>query len=119
MSVDPVALAKAYLDTLQPYDSQKAKAFFAEDAVYVSAGVNGRIEGREAIIAAFDRYFAEFPDQQAVDEAVERVEPLAVRVAWHLTATSRTTGRAVTRRGTETIRFDAEGRITRVEVFDA
>jgi hypothetical protein len=37
---------------------------------------------------------------------------------WRLAATSVTLGRRVERRGVETVCFDAEGRITSVEVED-
>jgi len=119
MSLDPVALLRRYHDALNGYDAATVKAMFAEDAVYVSPGVKGRIAGRDAIIAAFTAYFAEHPDQAAIDEAVTLVAPDVVRSAWKLEATARSTGRRVTRRGTETISFDRQGLIRHVEVSDA
>lgn len=118
MSIDPVALLKRYHAALNSYHAPTVKAMFAEDAVYVSPGVRGRIAGREAIIAAFTAYFAEHPDQAAIDEAVTLLAPDAVRSAWRLEATARATGRRVTRRGTETVTFDGSGLIRHVEVTD-
>lgn len=118
MSIDPVALVRRYHAALQPYDASVAAACFAPAAVYVSPGVNGRIEGRGAIIAAFDAYFAEYPDQQAEDTRIDRLPGLAACAHWRLAATSATTGLRIIRHGVETVRFDAEGLIIAVEVED-
>lgn len=119
MSLDPVALLDNYHAALNAYDEATVKAMFAEDAVYVSPGVNGRIEGRDAIIAAFSAYFTEHPDQHAVDDEVTRVATDAVRSRWRLEATARSTGKRVARRGLETVTFTADGLIRHVEVTDA
>ncbi len=119
MTLDPVALLRRYHDALNDYDERTVKAMFAEDAVYVSPGVNGRIAGRDAIIAAFTAYFAEHPDQHAVDESVEQTNDRSVTSAWRLEATARSTGRRVVRHGTETVTFGADGLIYHVEVADA
>jgi len=119
MTLDPVALLRRYHEALNRYDEATVKAMFAPDAVYVSPGVNGRIAGRDAIIAAFTAYFAEHPDQHAVDESVVPAGDLGVRSVWALAATARSTGRRVTRRGTETVTFGADGLIRHVEVTDA
>ena len=113
-----MALTTRYHAALNDYDAAEVAAMFARDAVYVSPGVNGRIEGREAIIAAFSAYFAEHPDQKAEDERIECVGPSMARAHWRLSATARSTGRTVTRQGVETVHFDAGGLITRVEVED-
>jgi uncharacterized protein (TIGR02246 family) len=118
MSLDPVALVRRYHASLDPYDGEKVMAFFAEDAVYVSPGVNGRIAGRGAIIAAFSAYFAEHPDQHAEDEEIVRLGPFEARAAWWLSATARSTGAPVARRGIETVTFDAAGLIVKVRVED-
>lgn len=119
MSLDPVALLRRYHQALNAYDEATVKAMFAEDAIYVSPGVNGRIEGRAAIIAAFTTYFTEHPDQHAIDDEVAQVAPAAVRSVWRLAATAQSTGQRVTRRGTETVTFGADGLIRHVEVSDA
>ena len=119
MTIDPVALLKRYHAALNDYDERTVKAMFAADAIYVSPGVKGRIVGREAIIAAFTAYFAEHPDQTAIDEVVTRVAPDAVKSVWKLEATARSTGKRVTRRGTQTVTFNADGLIAHVEVADA
>lgn len=118
MSRDPVALVRRYHAALNHYDAEEVRAMFAADAVYDSPGVNGRLTGRDAIIAAFSAYFAEYPDQQAVDDRLEQLAPDAARARWRLTATARSTGRTVTRRGTETVHFDADGLIAHVVVAD-
>ena len=119
MSIDPVALLQRYHAALNAYDEATVKAMFAVDAVYVSPGVKGRIAGREAIIAAFSTYFAEHPDQHAIDDEVTRVAPDAVRSAWRLEATARSSGQRVARRGMEMVTFTADGLIRHVEVTDA
>ena len=119
MSIDPVALLRRYHTALNAYDARTVSPLFAREAVYVSPGVNGRIDGRDAIIAEFTRYFAEHPDQHAIDEEVVLVAPDSVRSVWALQATARSTGRRVTRRGTETVRFGDDGLIRHVEVEDA
>jgi len=119
MTIDPVALLRRYHAALNAYDARTVSPMFAEDAVYVSPGIDGRIAGRDAIIAAFTRYFAEHPDQHAIDEEVALVATNSVRSVWRLEATARSTGRRVTRRGTETVRFGDDGLIRHVEVEDA
>ena len=72
MPIDPVALVRRYHAALNGYDEKTVSQMFAPDAIYVSPGVNGRIEGREAIIAAFGTYFAEHADQHAEDGSIVR-----------------------------------------------
>jgi hypothetical protein len=81
--------------------------------------VNGRIAGREAILAAFSAYFTEHPDQHSVDDEIAAVAPDTARSLWRLSTTARSTGRRVTRRGSETVRFREDGLIMHVEVTDA
>lgn len=118
MSLDPVALVRRYHDALNAYDELTVAPMFSTRAVYVSPGVNGRLEGREAIIAAFSAYFAEHPDQQAVDDTIERLAPDAARSHWRLTATKRSSGERIIREGSETVRFESSGLILHVEVVD-
>ena len=118
MSIDPVALVERYHAALNAYEAAEVAAMFSAVAVYASPGVNGRIEGRDAIIAAFSAYFAEHPDQRAEDEEITHVGPHEARAVWRLQATARSTGQRVTRRGIETVRFDAQGLILSVEVED-
>ena len=118
MSIDPVALVERYHAALNAYHAAEVAAMFAPQAVYVSPGIKGRIEGRDAIIAAFSAYFAEHPDQRADDEQITRVGPHEARAVWRLQATARSTGQRVTRQGIETVRFDPDGLILGVEVED-
>jgi ketosteroid isomerase-like protein len=115
---DPVQRAVAYHDAINALDFAIIEASFAEDAVYVSGGVGGRIEGREAIMAAFRSYFAAYPDQVAEDTQIEAVGDSAVRAVWRLTATHNETGEKLIRTGEETVTFNADGRIIRVDVSD-
>lgn len=118
MSLDPVALLQRYHGALNRYEEAVLRAMFATDAVYVSPGVGGRLEGRDAIIKAFSAYFAEHPDQQAEDERVEQAAPNAARATWRLTATSTSSGARIIRQGVETVTFGADGLIRHVEVED-
>jgi len=118
MTIDPVALVRRYHAALNAYDAAVVGPMFATDAVYVSPGVSGRLAGREAIITAFDGYFAEHPDQYAVDEAIEQLSPLQARARWQLEATQRSSGRRIRRRGSETVTFGTGGLIVHVEVTD-
>ena len=110
---------RQYHAAIDRLDFEAIAGFFAEDAVYVSDGIGAATEGRSAIIAAFRRYFAEYPDQVSVDELVENVSTDAARSVWRLTATSVSTGKRAERRGEELVRFDGSGRIVEVIVRDA
>ncbi len=115
---DPVRQLAIYHDAINALDFAAIDAFFAEDAVYVSGGVGGRIEGREAIMAAFRQYFAAYPDQVAEDTEIEAVGGHAARAVWQLTASHSETGEKLVRTGEETVTFSADGRIVRVDVRD-
>ena len=110
VSFDPAQAVRDYHAAIAALDFGAIEAFFAEEAVYRSAGTGGSIEGRTAILAAFRRYFAEFPDQQAEDSLVEQVAPRVARSLWSLVATSRHTGAVSRRAGEEIVTFDATGR---------
>ena len=118
MTIELLALTGRNHEALNHYDEATVKAMFAPGAVYVSKGVNGRIEGRDSILSAFTAYFHEHPDQHAEDEGVEILSPNVVRFAWRLEATSRSTGRRVVRQGVETVTYDGDGLISHVEVID-
>lgn len=117
MTFDPVAAAKRYLDAVNDLDFAVIEDFYAKDAVYGSEKVGG-LKGRDAIMAAFRSYFETYPDQQAVDELIEAVSPLAARAVWRLKATNAQTGEPLIRFGEETITFNAEGKIVSVDVTD-
>jgi ketosteroid isomerase-like protein len=117
MAVDPVERAKLFHDVINAIDFDAIEDFFAKDATYVSNGV-GSLKGRDEIMAAFRRYFSDYPDQVAHDELTELVSPMAARAVWSLTATHSGTGKPLMRRGEETITFNAEGRVTNVDVTD-
>lgn len=115
---DPVALLRRYHAALEPYDRAVVAPLLAAGAVYHSPGLAGVIAGRDAILAAFDDYFAAHPDQRSEDSAITAAAPRAARAIWQLRATHAPTGRTVLRRGIETIGFDTAGRILRVVVED-
>jgi ketosteroid isomerase-like protein len=115
---DPAAHLITFHAAINALDFTTIERFFAEDAIYVSGGVGGRIDGRGAIMAAFRSYFDAYPDQVAEDTLVEELGPRAARSVWRLKATNSRTGEILDRSGEETLTFDSEGRIARVDVTD-
>ena len=114
---DPVALVKRYHAALNHFDAAVITPMFAEEATYTSPSV-GVLRGRDAIIAAMESYFTEFPDQVAEDETVELVALNTVRCEWRLNATSSSTGQPSVRRGVETLVLADDGRILTIAVED-
>lgn len=117
LSFDPAAASVRFHAVIGDLDFEAIEAFFADDATYSSGKVGG-LKGRADIMAAFRRYFTEYPDQVAEDSLVEQVSPLAARVVWSLHATSASTGEPLVRRGEETITFNDQGKIIDVHVTD-
>lgn len=115
--LDTLERAKLFHAAINAIDFAVIEDFFAEDAAYVSNGV-GSLRGRAEIMTAFRRYFSDYPDQVAHDELVELVSPMAARAVWSLTATHSQSGKPLVRRGEETITFNDEGRVVRVDVTD-
>lgn len=113
-----VAVIRAYHAAVDAMDFDAVSNFFTKDAVYVSGGVGGAVEGRDAILAAFRAYFAEYPDQVAVDDSVEASTPFEVRSVWRLTAVSAETGIKTQRSGREIATLDPAGKIVRIVVND-
>lgn len=116
-SFDPKAALIAYHAAVEAQDFATIAAMFHPDIAYESPGV-GTVTGRDAVIDSFRAYFAEHPDQTAVDDRVERVAPLAAHADWRLTATKRSTGERIERAGEEVVFFDEDGLIVRVIVAD-
>ncbi|WEZ84118.1 nuclear transport factor 2 family protein [Rhizobium sp. 32-5/1] len=117
MTYDPAELLIRYHDAINALDFAAIEAFFVDNATY-SSGKIGAVEGKAVILSGFRRYFDEYPDQVARDSLVETVSRNAARAVWHLEATSTITGERLVRDGEETITFDADGRILKVEVTD-
>jgi ketosteroid isomerase-like protein len=115
---DPVEHLTIFHNAINALDYQTIEDYFAEDAVYVSGGVGGRIDGRDAIMVAFRKYFDAYPDQVARDVSVDRVGGNAARSVWELQAVHSGTGEPLVRRGEETLVFNADGKITRIDVTD-
>ena len=116
-ALDPVALVRRFHAAISMLDFAAIEAFFTEDATYSSGKIGGP-RGRADIMVAFRRYFAEYPDQIAQDSLIEPLSPVSARSIWHLTATSRLTGKQLRREGVEVVIFNRDGRIVSVEVID-
>jgi hypothetical protein len=114
---DPAAATERFHAAIGELDFKVIEDFFADDATYSSGKVGG-LKGRGDIMAAFRRYFAEYPDQVAEDSLIEPVSALAARTVWRLSATSASTGAPLARQGEETITFNAQGKIVSVDVTD-
>ena len=117
MAHDLVGLVHRYHAALNALDLDGVAAMLADEAEYHSPSVGG-ILGKHAIMAAMRGYFAEYPDQVAVDDRTYHAGPDAVRSEWRLKATSKSTGKKTERRGAETVFFTPRGLIRRVEVTD-
>ncbi|MEQ1950841.1 nuclear transport factor 2 family protein [Mesorhizobium sp. CN2-181] len=115
---DPVEVLKRFHDAVNAQDYEVIEGFFADDATYGSVKV-GTLRGKPAILAAFRRYFAEYPDQVAHDDGFTKLSETSAKSSWHLEATSATTGEKLIRSGEETIFLNAEGKIERVDVSDS
>lgn len=117
MPFDPAAATERFHAMIGDLDFAAIEDFLADDATY-SSGKIGGLKGRADIMAAFRRYFAEYPDQVAEDSLVEPLSPFAARAVWRLSATSALTGKPLVRRGEETITFNDQGKIVSVDVTD-
>jgi hypothetical protein len=117
MTKDLLKLAERYNAALNNFDYAALEKIFAEDAEYHSSGIGG-LYGRPAIIEAMKAYYHEFSDQVSTNDSVEVIGPNSVRTHWRLHATTKSSGRKVTRQGVETIHFNPKGLITTVEVKD-
>ena len=117
MSKDLLKQAERYYAALSNFDYAALEKLFAEDAEYHSSGIGG-LYGRPAIIEAMKAYFHEFSDQVSTNDSIEVIGPSSVRTHWRLHATTKSSGRKVTRQGAETIHFNPKGLIATVEVKD-
>jgi ketosteroid isomerase-like protein len=117
MSKDITKLAERYFTALNNFDYATLEKLFAEDAEYHSSGIGG-LYGRPAIIEAMRAYFHEFSDQVSTNDSIELLSETSVRTHWRLQATTKSSGRKVTRQGVEIIHFNPKGQIATVEVKD-
>jgi len=117
MSKDIMKLAERYFTALNNFDYATLEKLFAEDAEYHSSGIGG-LYGRPAIIEAMRAYFHEFSDQVSTNDSIELLSETSVRTHWRLHATTKSSGRKVTRQGVEIIHFNSKGLIATVEVKD-
>ncbi len=107
-----------YFNTLNAFDLKAVERMFAEDAVYVSSGLNNQKLGRANIMAAFEKYFEEFSNQVSIDDNIKSVAPNTFSSFWRLKATSSKTGKLSERAGTQVTTFNEAGLIVHVEVRD-
>ena len=117
MSKDLLKLVERYYAALKHFDYATLEKIFAEDAEYHSSGIGG-LYGRPAIIEAMRAYFHEFSDQVSTNDSIELLSETSVRTHWRLHATTKSSGRKVTRQGVEIIHFNPKGLIATVEVKD-
>jgi len=117
MSKDLLKQAERYYAALNHFDYAALEKLFAEDAEYHSSGIGG-LYGRPAIIEAMKAYYHEFSDQVSTNDSIELLSETSVRTHWRLHATTKSSGRKVTRQGVEIIHFNPKGLITTVEVKD-
>ena len=110
---------RLYFKALNAFDLKSVEAMFAEDAVYVSSGLNNKKSGRADIMEAFQSYFLEFADQVSDDTNIMSVGPNTFSSDWRLKATSSKTGILLERAGTQLTTFNRAGLIAKVEVRDA
>ncbi len=96
MAFDPAKQIELFHAAINALDFPTIEAYFAEDATYVSNGV-GSLAGRAEIMAAFRRYFDDYPDQTAENSLVETLTPLSGRSVWSVRATHSKTGKPLIR----------------------
>ncbi len=116
--IDPVALLKEYHAALNAFDLDKVASMVADDATYISPGLNGALKGRGLVMDAMRHYFSEFENQVSTDVEIIKLDETAAQAHWHLIATSNTTGQQIKRQGLEIIHFNSNGLIVLVEVQD-
>ena len=109
---------RLYFNTLNVFDLKTVEMMFAEDAIYVSSGLNNQKLGRANIIASFKTYFEEFADQVSVDDNIKLIGPKTFSSDWRLKTTSVKTGKLMERSGTQVTTFNEAGLIVHVEVRD-
>jgi hypothetical protein len=117
MTFDPAERIVIFHEAINGMNIEEMRPFFAESATWVSNGV-GSLSGRDEVLAAIKQYFADYPDQTAVNHLVETLTPLSGRAVWSVRATHATTGKALVREGEETITFNEDGEVVSVDVTD-
>lgn len=117
MAKDFIKLATRYHEALNKFDFAAVESMFSEDAEYHSSGIGG-LYGRNNIMHAMKAYFNEFNDQASTDDKLELIGDHTVRSHWRLVATTRSSGRKVSRQGVENLHFNGKGLIIMVEVED-
>ncbi len=115
----------AFYAAFSQHDTKKMAALYTPDAVMVSPGPGGwkKLEGPDAIVAAFAEPFAAMPDLQAAPSTVYQKNDVAV-VLWAAAGTNtgasalgRPTNKKAAVWGASVLWFDSNGLITRDEQF--
>lgn len=117
MNFDPVKALVAYHAALDAHNVDLVESMMAENATYTSPAV-GVVEGRDAIVGAMRKYFAAHSDHRAWDDAVKATGSRQAHAIWQLTATNNASKEKYHRRGEETVTFDADGKVLKVDVVD-
>ena len=113
--MNAMALARRYTGYANTYNLDGCESMFAEDMVYVSDGV-GVHAGRVAIRAMMDAFFAIRPDLHWDESNYRLAGPDAVAFDFVMTGTDPVAGGPFRRVGVETIYFNPDGKIGRIEV---
>ncbi len=109
---DPVDILRRWHGAIQRARLRCGRSVLADDATYAVAFKVGALRGRAQIVKAFRDYFAEYPDQVAVDDSFEKVSPAAAKSTWHPPAApARRPARSSSAGAKETIYLNAEGKI--------
>ena len=116
--IDVIASLRRYHSAQNAFDMARVESMFAENAVYASPALNGEVKGRTAIMTAMRKHFAEFSDQISRDQEIKQINENTGWSKWSLNASSAFSGAKIKRTGTETIIFNNNGLIVRVEVKD-
>jgi hypothetical protein len=110
-----VDLAKRYVQYANAHDLAGCESMFADDMAYVSDGV-GAHYGRFAIRRMMDDFFGARPDVRWRESLYRHAGPGAVTFDFVMTGTDPRTRKPFRRQGVETIYFNGQGRIRRIEV---
>jgi limonene-1,2-epoxide hydrolase len=111
---ETIELARAYLALSNAHRVDLIQSLFAADAVYSSSAV-GEYQGPAAIAEMMRAFFARYPDVRWQCENY-RCTSNRVSFDFELRASDAQSGEQLRRSGIETIEYNADGRIERLDV---
>lgn len=114
-AIEHIELTRAYVALSNAHRLEFIRAMFDERAVYHSAHV-GEFAGRDAIAEMMNGFFSRFPDVHWDAVNYRSVESGCVTFEFSMTATEKATGKSIERTGVETVAFNENGLIRRLEV---